>query len=471
MNLKQLIQDKSGTFTIYTILILSVLLPIFLFIFVDITYATVMKIRCNNYNESIASAAINNLNEEKLKDGILEIDEEQAQLCAERLFADMYGLDENLNITNTSLLKETPILKVYVVNDTESLSEGNFTTDEGYTIKVDKPTVIVYTSIQPTGILFNRFIELKSISTKHLSVEENGSSSNNESSIYIPVNFSTNNGIQVSPVPLRAGTNIEILTNIDDNVIAIDSATAKINIIGSDYKEEFIVNLENNTTKVIDEKKISLSTIPSPSNKIATWVITNSYNEEIKVDWVLNSGESGSVVVAPKTKTYFETYKRDTKEIVEEHFNRNADKNQSILFSWIKRFIANASDNNTIIGYWVRQYIQKYELEGITTIRVYLKGKLIQNGELDALISGTQKRNYKPVDNNGGKNKVIDQMYFNEFYIPEGAREGAKVYINLKFTGVDASTKKHTIKYYPDENIGTQIGYIKSSKKFISYNR
>jgi len=162
-NLSDLLKKKDGWATIVIMIAISGILPIFLFFFVEMNYLYGMKDKAQYIADNIANASVRSVSEERLTAGEIEILEAEAVQIANELFKTEYKLNGDLTIGNSSTLRENPILKTYVVN---TASEGGerFVTDEGFSIDVYHPSVIIYSSIKPKGVFFNRLVDLKTIS-------------------------------------------------------------------------------------------------------------------------------------------------------------------------------------------------------------------------------------------------------------------------------------------------------------------
>lgn len=157
------LKEKDGFMSIIIMLFVSCLLPLFLFSLVEMNYYYSMKDKAQWVNDHMASSAVRSLNSTQLSAGTIEIDNTEAEERAKSILKSSYQLEDDLTInTDTSYLRESPILKVYVLN--EDRVGTDFTTDEGQLFHIKKPSVIVYSSIQPKGIFFNKLITLQSYS-------------------------------------------------------------------------------------------------------------------------------------------------------------------------------------------------------------------------------------------------------------------------------------------------------------------
>lgn len=161
-------KEKDGWITILVLCIISVLLPIFLFFYVEMNNYYNFKERLSYVNQNIASSTVRSIDEEALKLNEVVIDEQKANEIAERLLKENYFLDSDFSITPKSGLLKEPILNVYVVNDTGQL----FTTPEGFSYQIKHPTVIVYTEIKPKNLFISRFVTLKDVKAYEVQISE-----------------------------------------------------------------------------------------------------------------------------------------------------------------------------------------------------------------------------------------------------------------------------------------------------------
>lgn len=152
--MKQRLLDKTGSVSLFGLLLLSVLIPMFLFITVELTHYWDMKTKFQGITDSVALAAITEIDEANLPYGVIKIDETRAEDKATDLFCKNLGLNTALEIidSSNSLLSANPTLKVYVVNDVPA-GGTTLTTDEGMTFNLSKPSVVVYTAIRPRNLI------------------------------------------------------------------------------------------------------------------------------------------------------------------------------------------------------------------------------------------------------------------------------------------------------------------------------
>jgi len=152
---------------------IAVLLPLFLFFFVEMNHLWSIKDKAQYINDNMANASVRSINKELLaEEGIIEIIPSEAELVAENILKESYQLNDDFSLPEKSFLKESPILKVYTIN--HSSVEGiDFETDEGRTFKIYEPTIIVYSSIKPKGVFFNKLVDMQSYSLFQIKTNPN----------------------------------------------------------------------------------------------------------------------------------------------------------------------------------------------------------------------------------------------------------------------------------------------------------
>lgn len=178
------LKQKDGWVSLLVMCFIAVLLPLFLFFLVEMNHLWSLKDKAQYINDNMASASVRSIDKELLaEEGIIKILPSEAEQVAEMILKESYQLNDDFSLPEKSFLKEPPVLKVYTVNHS-SVEGMNFTTDEGRTFKIYEPTVIVYSSIKPKGIFFNRMVDMQSYSLFQIKInpniptDEDGSSDN-----------------------------------------------------------------------------------------------------------------------------------------------------------------------------------------------------------------------------------------------------------------------------------------------------
>ena len=163
------LKDEKGWASLLTIMVLSVMLPIFLFFYVELNHYYKEKDKLDHITQNMASSAVRQLDEIALEKGEIVIDENDAKEVAELIMRQSYNLNSNLVPSSNSSLLSTPDVKIYVLNTpNESIKI------DSHTITADKPTVVVVTAVKPTNIFFKKFITLRSLYMYEAELTEEG---------------------------------------------------------------------------------------------------------------------------------------------------------------------------------------------------------------------------------------------------------------------------------------------------------
>lgn len=421
--------------SILVLLFIAVLLPILLFSFLEFNHYWHLKEKFQSYNDHIASSAVMCLDEEFLKEGTIVIDTEEATKIAEEMMKQAYHLNDDLTISEDYLLKSNPVLKVYVINSVSS-DGTKFITDEGYEFTLYKPSVIVYTECQPNGILFDKFINIKSLSVQEASFKQNDRETTISSESYFddisfyvervvnPYRFTQEYPFRearwsFSPIPMSAGGNVTISANVNNMDITVDTVTATIEINGTNYSNSKTIELKDEGVSY--REGLTLISHPSPNNLTATWIIRNNYDTDIAVNWRTNLLQSGTVIAKANSDTYFETF--------------------SLL---------------QIVRIWAS-----------------VNGELITNGDQWFARGDTESRTYTPVDNNNGEGVIIENRYVGTFNIPKDCPVGARVNVRIDVNGTWVITPN--IEYnisFPENGSTVRFGTIENKiKELLRFNK
>lgn len=255
------LKRNDGFMSLVMLVVVSVLFPMFLFYFVEINYLYGVKDQIQGYTDSAAAAAVMQVNRERIKEGIIELDDQKADEYAKKILASNLRLNEDLSVTEGSLIKEDPIVRIYPVMPGDLEGKKEFVTPEGFKFSITNPTVIVYTEAQPQGIFFNRFVTIKSVSAyqasfkkdEPLQIEENPIVSDDGlvvrlNEVVNPLRFSEENPFPLEwsfdPVPMTAGGNIQISINSTENNTLV-SGDYIVQIEGDSYQQTLYGSLEN----------------------------------------------------------------------------------------------------------------------------------------------------------------------------------------------------------------------------------
>lgn len=270
------LKRNDGFMSLVMLVVVSVLFPLFLFYFVEINYLYGVKDQIQGYTDSAASAAVMQVNREKIKEGIIELDDQKAEEYAKKILASNLRLNEDLSVTEGSLIKEDPIVRIYPVMPSDLGGKTEYVTPEGFKFTITNPTVIVYTEAQPQGIFYNRFVTIKSVSAYQASFKKDEPLQISNTPIVSadglvvrlngvvnPLRFSEENPFPLewsfSPVPMTAGGNIQISIN----------STGNNKLVSGDY----ILQIEGDSylqtiygTLTVDNDKHMSATIEIPEN-------------------------------------------------------------------------------------------------------------------------------------------------------------------------------------------------------------
>lgn len=145
--------NKKGAISIYTIILLSFLLPFLMFTAIDINHYMQQNRKLKNVVDNSASSAITMINESKLSYGEIEIDSREASDVVSRVVKETLYLNDDLTPKDVSVLKERPEINVYVVNN-PSVTGTDLSTPIG-TVKVKNPSVVVYGKFKVKGLFFS----------------------------------------------------------------------------------------------------------------------------------------------------------------------------------------------------------------------------------------------------------------------------------------------------------------------------
>lgn len=163
-NLKTLLRSKKGAISIYVVISLTFLLPMFIFLTIEFPHLTNNHRRLKNSIDNAASSAILCLDEDQLSLGRITITESCATTVTKKILAHNYGLNENtLEPLPHSQLLETPRVVVRVVNNPtgtvrvrmpdESLSDAEKFDD----VYVRETSVVIYVEMKFKSIFFKSF--------------------------------------------------------------------------------------------------------------------------------------------------------------------------------------------------------------------------------------------------------------------------------------------------------------------------
>jgi hypothetical protein len=169
--MKQLWKNKKGFISIYMILWMAVLIPILMFVFVDVSHYVYEGIHLKAVTDNASASAITQIKEDLVPQGILEIDEIPAENIALQVIKHDLLLNEDLTPKENSSLKEKPTIQVHIVNVT-SETGFDFETPIGI-VKIYKPSVVIYAEYPVKGLFYNNGVVLQKVGVSQVQFKTN----------------------------------------------------------------------------------------------------------------------------------------------------------------------------------------------------------------------------------------------------------------------------------------------------------
>jgi hypothetical protein len=169
--MKKLFRDKRGFISIYMILWMSVLIPFLLFVFIDVSHYVYEGIHLKAITDNAAASAVTRIKEDLVSEGVLEIDENQAEEVALNIIRNDLHLKNDFTPKSNSLLKEKPKIEVYVLNIT-SKDGYDFETPAG-TVKIYNPSVVVYGKYPVKGLFYNNGVVIQRVGVSQVQFNNN----------------------------------------------------------------------------------------------------------------------------------------------------------------------------------------------------------------------------------------------------------------------------------------------------------
>lgn len=325
MILINVLNNKKGAISIVTILILSVLISVFLFLMLEYTANIKIKHEVSNSIDYATRKALFQLDEIKLKNGDLNILEDEANQIIKDVLIHDFNLNSDLSPTEMSNI-QTPFIKTYIWNNYDE-SGFLFVTDEGIEYTLYEPSVMVYIEAKPkttfgkmTDALITKDVK-KSINFKYnkeipLNIWETTDTSTNGINFYMegvvnPYYFNDDNPFEnkqwiFDKIPMLADSKFFYAFDFKDNQFRMNNATVTMNIDGVDKNGDFYRYSEDqNINNQILGGDLILDEVESTESFLSGWKITNPYSTDIVVSWI-GIGGSGKVVAKADTDTYFQ---------------------------------------------------------------------------------------------------------------------------------------------------------------------
>lgn len=157
------IKNKKGFMSIFVIMMLAVLIPIMFFLTIDLPYMMRMNRTLKNSLDNATSTAITYLNEDKISQGLLEINTNEASAVVKKVVKEYFYLNDDLTTNEDSLIDEKPILQIQVINNPTG---QQIDTPNGGTV-INNPSIVVYAEF-PVKAKFTGITK----SIKHTSVAQ-----------------------------------------------------------------------------------------------------------------------------------------------------------------------------------------------------------------------------------------------------------------------------------------------------------
>lgn len=160
--MRRFLRDKKGFVSIYMILWMAVLIPFFLFICIDYTHYISEHVHLKSVTDNASASAVTQINEDLIKYGALEINTEKAKDVAKNIITKSLNLNSDYSPKDSkSLLSATPTIDIQVINTFSE--EGIEHSTPAGTVKIHKPSVIVYAEYPVRGLFFGKVANIKKV--------------------------------------------------------------------------------------------------------------------------------------------------------------------------------------------------------------------------------------------------------------------------------------------------------------------
>lgn len=161
---KRFSQDSKGSIALYVILCFSIILPMLIFVAVDLPYAVNFHRKLKNTLDNAASSAVLCLNETELAYNRIVLEE----ACVEEVVYKMLAYDLRLHSGTLdplegSYLTEKPTLVIRVINEPETRTQVRLPDQDALDgseyqdIYLDETGVAIYFEMKLNGIFFNAY--------------------------------------------------------------------------------------------------------------------------------------------------------------------------------------------------------------------------------------------------------------------------------------------------------------------------
>lgn len=152
---RKYIKNNKGFTAIYVILFLAIFMPFMFFLTVDLPHFMSMNRKIKSTLDNATSTAVTRINEAKASSGVLEISEQEAKDIAMKVIIETFNLNDDLSLTDKSLIDNKPDIEIVVVNNISSTP--TYTSPNG-TFYILNPSVIIYGEV-PVKARFFKVIE------------------------------------------------------------------------------------------------------------------------------------------------------------------------------------------------------------------------------------------------------------------------------------------------------------------------
>ena len=142
------LNDKKGFLSIFTILILSAIIPLSLFIAIDLPYFVQMNRKVKNILDNSTSAGITQINPAN----ITEINSDKAIKLATDVFISGFKLNEDLTPNSESIIKSAPELHMEMIKPSP-YDITNIKTSKGL-YKIEEPSLVANVKVEVKGKVF-----------------------------------------------------------------------------------------------------------------------------------------------------------------------------------------------------------------------------------------------------------------------------------------------------------------------------
>lgn len=148
---KKKIKSKKGSMTYFALLMGGAMLLGGMLFMVDAPLKLILSNEMVNNLDNVASSAITTIDETKVKEGILIVDEVKAKKAVYQMVAERYNLTVDsknvLSLTENSPLSEIPIIEMRIANKPKNAAstwKTEFTFPNKQKVTATETTVVVY---------------------------------------------------------------------------------------------------------------------------------------------------------------------------------------------------------------------------------------------------------------------------------------------------------------------------------------